>query len=83
LNSQQFNFKKKSKIKIAHNSFSIKAKINKKVIRTNKDKTKLVIYNNFLNKIIKDNYSRKQKNVYKIAQQRYFNINAKNLFEQK
>jgi len=64
---QQFNLKKKSKIKVAQNFSSIKAKINKEVIRTNKNKTKLVIYSNFLNKIIKNNYNRKQENVYKIA----------------
>jgi len=65
-NSQQFNFKKRSKTKIAQNSSLIKAKINKKVIRTNKNKAKSTIYSNFLNKIIKNSYSRKQENVYKI-----------------
>jgi len=81
LNSQQFNFEKKSKIKVAQNLSSIKAKINKEVIRTNKDKAKLTIYNNFLNKIIKNNYNCKQENLYKIAQQQRLNINAKSLFE--
>jgi len=66
-NLQQFNFKKRSKIKVAQNSSSIKAKINKEVIRTNKNKAKLIIYSNFLNKIIKNNYNCKQKNIYKIA----------------
>jgi len=66
-NSQQFNFKKKSKIKIAQNLSLIKAKINKEVIWANKNKAKLVIYNNFLNKIIENSYNRKQENVYKIA----------------
>jgi len=61
----------------------IKAKIDKKIIRTNKNKAKLIIYNDFLNKIIKNSYNRKPKNVYKIVQQRRLNVNAKNLFEQK
>jgi len=83
LNLQQFNLKKKLKIKIAQNFSSIKAKINKEITRTNKDKAKSIIYSNFLNKTIKNSYNRKQENVYKIAQQRRLSVNAKNLFEQK
>jgi len=79
---QQFNFEKILKIKVAQNFSSIKAKINKKVTRTNKNKAKSIIYNDFLNKIIKNNYSCKQENVYKITQQQHLNINAKSLFEQ-
>jgi len=78
---QQFNFKKRSKIKVAQNFFLIKAKINKEVTQTNKNKTKLTIYSDFLNKIIKNNYNRKQENIYKIVQQRRLNVNAKNLFK--
>jgi len=55
LNLQQFNFEKRSKIKVAQNLSLIKAKINKEVIRTNKNKAKLAIYSDFLNKIIKNN----------------------------
>jgi len=83
LNLQQFNLKKKLKIKIAQNFSSIKAKINKEITRTNKNKAKSIIYSNFLNKTIKNSYNRKQENVYKIAQQRRLSVNAKNLFEQK
>jgi len=82
-NLQQFNFEKKTKIKVAQNFFLIKAKINKEIIRTNKDKAKLIIYSDFLNKIIKNNYNRKQENVYKTTRQRRLNVNAKSLFEQK
>jgi len=59
LNLQQFNFEKRSKIKVAQNLSLIKAKINKEVIRTNKNKAKLAIYSDFLNKIIKNSYNRK------------------------
>jgi len=83
LDSQQFNLEKKSKIKIAQNLSSINTKINKEVIWANKNKAKLIIYSDFLNKIIKNNYNCKQENIYKIAQQRHFNVNAKSLFEQK
>jgi len=83
LNSQQLNFKKKSKIKVVQNFSLIKAKINKEVTQTNKDKAKLIIHNNFLNNIIKNNYSCRQKNVYKTTQQQRLNINAKSLFERK
>jgi len=62
LNLQQFNLKKRLKIKIAQNLSLIKAKINKEVIRTNKNKTKLIIYSDFLNKIIKNNYNCKEEN---------------------
>jgi len=79
---QQFNLKKKLKIKIAQNSSLIKAKINKEIIQTNKNKTKSTIYSNFLNKIIKNSYNCKQENVYKTIQQQHFNINAKNLLKQ-
>jgi len=64
-NSQQFDFKKRSQIKIAQNLFSIKTKINKEIIRTNKNRAKSIIYSDFLNKTIENNYNRKQENVYK------------------
>jgi len=63
--------------------FSIKAKINREVIRANKDKTKLIIYSNFLNKIIKNSYNRKQENVYKTTQQQRLNVDVESLLERK
>jgi len=58
--------KKKLKIKIAQNIFLIKANINKKIVRTNKNKAKSIVYDNFLNKIIKNSYNCKQKSICKI-----------------
>jgi len=51
-NSRQFNFKKKSKIKVAQNIFLIKAKINNKNVKKDKYKTKLIIYVIILSKIV-------------------------------
>ena len=63
-NSRKFNFKKKSKIKVAQNIFLIKAKINNKNVKKDKYKTKLIIYVIILSKIVESYNNYRQENIY-------------------
>ncbi len=65
LNLQWLDIQKRFKIKAVQNISTAEAKVNERNIQANKDELKSSLYNDFLIKVIEDNYNCKQENINK------------------